>query len=85
VIYAPVEFIHALANELASRPQPLPWFAPGVIRDPDLARRLARAHCLLEAGDDPLAAEPPLLSDSKNVQAPFSGLPLCFRNQGGKD
>ena len=57
VMYAPVHFIHALADEVAGKREALPWFAPGVIRDADLARRLARAHRLLEAGDDALAAE----------------------------
>ena len=57
VMYAPVQFIHALAEEIAGKPQSLPWFAPGVIRDPDLAARLANAHHLLEAGNDALAAE----------------------------
>ncbi|WP_027804057.1 helix-turn-helix transcriptional regulator [Paraburkholderia dilworthii] len=57
VMYAPVQFIHALAEEIAGKPQSLPWFAPGVIRDPDLAARLANAHHMLEAGNDALAAE----------------------------
>ncbi|MFM0594526.1 MULTISPECIES: helix-turn-helix transcriptional regulator [Paraburkholderia] len=61
VIYAPVDFIHDLANEVTGKLQALPWFEPGVIRDPDLARRLARAHRLLEAGGDPLAAEAAML------------------------
>ncbi|APA84221.1 AraC family transcriptional regulator [Paraburkholderia sprentiae WSM5005] len=61
VMYAPVEFLRALADEVAGKPQGLPWFAPGVIRDADLATRLARAHRLLEAGDDALAAEAAML------------------------
>ncbi|MBN3805777.1 AraC family transcriptional regulator [Paraburkholderia sp. Ac-20336] len=61
VIYAPVEFMHDLAAEVGGKPQALPWFAPGVIRDPDLAMRLACAHRLLEAGDDELAAEAAML------------------------
>ncbi|TDN69006.1 AraC family transcriptional regulator [Paraburkholderia sp. BL10I2N1] len=61
VMYAPVDFIHELANDLAGRPQPLPWFDPEVIRDADLAQRLRQAHRLLEAGDDPLAAETAML------------------------
>lgn len=61
VMYAPVDFIHALTNEVSGKSQGLPWFAPGVIRDPDLATRLARAHRLLEAGDDALAAEAAML------------------------
>ncbi|OLL30245.1 AraC family transcriptional regulator [Burkholderia sp. SRS-W-2-2016] len=61
VMYAPVDFIRELADEIAGKPQALPWFEPGVIRDPDLATRLAHAHQLLEAGADPLAAEAAML------------------------
>ncbi len=61
VMYAPVQFIHELADEVAGKPQPLPWFTPGVIRDPDLAARLANAHRLLEDGADALAAEAAML------------------------
>ncbi|MPW17131.1 helix-turn-helix domain-containing protein [Paraburkholderia sp. CNPSo 3157] len=61
VLYAPVEFIHALAEDIAGRAQPLPWFDADVIRDPDLAVRLARAHRLLESNDDALAAETAML------------------------
>jgi len=61
VMYAPVDFIRELAGEIAGKPQTLPWFAPGVIRDADLAQRLAHAHRLLEAGEDALAAEAAML------------------------
>ncbi|MGF6700203.1 AraC-like DNA-binding protein [Paraburkholderia sp. MM5496-R1] len=61
VMYAPVGFLCALADEVAGKPQALPWFAPGVIRDSDLATRLAHAHRLLETGDDALAAETAML------------------------
>ncbi|HZZ12136.1 MAG TPA: AraC family transcriptional regulator [Paraburkholderia sp.] len=72
VMYAPVDFIHELASEIAGRPQALPWFEPGVIRDPDLAQRLARAHCLLEAGDDPLAAEAAMLDAVSTLLVRYS-------------
>jgi AraC-like DNA-binding protein len=52
VMYVPIDYLHGLADEIAGRPQPLPWFASEVIRDPDLARRLSRAHRLLEADAD---------------------------------
>ncbi|WP_233802623.1 helix-turn-helix transcriptional regulator [Paraburkholderia sp. HP33-1] len=61
VMYAPIDFIRALADEIAGKPQALPWFEPGVIHDADLATRLAHAHRLLEAGDDALAAEAGML------------------------
>ncbi|WP_206952954.1 helix-turn-helix transcriptional regulator [Trinickia acidisoli] len=73
VFYLPVDFIGQLASEIASAPQPMPWFPVDVIRDADLAARVARAHRLLEGlsasttaggaaggnplGGDPLAAE----------------------------
>ncbi|WP_345811205.1 AraC family transcriptional regulator [Paraburkholderia sp. PREW-6R] len=72
VMYAPVEFIHELANEVAGKPQALPWFAPGVIRDPDLARRLTQAHCLMESGDDPLAAEAAMLDALSTLLVRYS-------------
>ncbi|HEV3432135.1 MAG TPA: AraC family transcriptional regulator [Paraburkholderia sp.] len=49
VMYVPVDYLHALANEIAGQAQPLPWFDSEVIRDLDLARRVARAHRLMEA------------------------------------
>ncbi|RKP52023.1 AraC family transcriptional regulator [Trinickia fusca] len=61
VTYVPVDFIQSLANELAGRTQPMPWFPVQAIRDPDLARRVLLAHRLLEAEDDPLAAETALV------------------------
>jgi AraC-like DNA-binding protein len=72
VFYIPVDFMAQLAVEIASAPQPMPWFAADVIRDADLAVRVARAHRLLEGlsglttgaaprGGDPLAAETALI------------------------
>lgn len=72
VMYAPVDFIHDLASQIAGQPQALPWFAPGVIRDPDLAVRLAHAHRLLEAGDDPLAAEAAMLDALSTLLVRYS-------------
>lgn len=72
VFYIPIDFMTQLAVEIASAPQPAPWFPADVIRDPDLAARVARAHRLLEGlsspsalgalhGADPLAAETVLI------------------------
>ncbi|MFL9929073.1 AraC family transcriptional regulator [Paraburkholderia sp. RL18-103-BIB-C] len=72
VLYAPVDFLHDLANELGGKPQAQPWFAPGVIRDPDLATRLACAHRLLEAGDDALAAEAAMLDALSTLLVRYS-------------
>ncbi|WP_206999586.1 helix-turn-helix transcriptional regulator [Trinickia mobilis] len=57
VCYVPVDFVQRLAEDIAGRAQPLPWFPAEAIRDADLARRVSIAHRLLEAGGDPLAAE----------------------------
>ncbi|TKC83907.1 AraC family transcriptional regulator [Trinickia terrae] len=57
--YVPVDFVQRLADDIAGRPQPLPWFPAETIRDPDLARRVLRAHRLLEAGGDPRGGHPP--------------------------
>lgn len=48
VFYIPVGFMHHLAGEIAAAAQPMPWFPVDVIRDPDLAKRVAHAHRLLE-------------------------------------
>lgn len=58
VMYVPIGYLHGLADEIAGRAQPLPWFGADVIRDPDLARRLSRAHRLLEADADRRRASP---------------------------
>lgn len=61
VLYAPIDFVERLAEELADKRQPMPWFPVEPIRDTDLAVRIARAHRLLEDGTDSLAAETALL------------------------
>ena len=48
VFYVPIDFMQQLAAEIAEAAQPMPWFPVDVIRDPDLAVRVARAHRLLE-------------------------------------
>ncbi|AJY42517.1 AraC family transcriptional regulator [Burkholderia humptydooensis] len=49
VAYVPVDFIRTLADEIAGKPQPAPWFRLDVIHDADLAARLVAAHRLMEA------------------------------------
>jgi AraC-like DNA-binding protein len=49
VFYVPLDFMRELAREIAQTPQPMPWFPVDVIRDPDLAARVARAHRLLDS------------------------------------
>ncbi|RDU97121.1 helix-turn-helix domain-containing protein [Trinickia dinghuensis] len=73
VFYIPVDFMAELTGDIAAAPQPMPWFPADVIRDPDLAARVARAHRLLEGLNgsahggpfplhgDPLAAETALI------------------------
>lgn len=72
VFYAPVDAIHQLASEIAGRAQALPWFEPDVFRDANLAQRLARAHRLLEAGGDPLAAEAAMLDGLSTLLVRYS-------------
>lgn len=72
VLYAPVDTIHRLAGDIGGRPTAQPWFEPGVIRDADLAQRLAHAHCLLEAGGDPLAAEAAMLDALSTLLVRYS-------------
>ncbi|WP_027817329.1 helix-turn-helix transcriptional regulator [Paraburkholderia bannensis] len=64
VMYVPVDYLHTLASDIAGCAQPLPWFDAEVIRDLDLARRVAHAHCLMEAQADngPMAAPADLLA-----------------------
>jgi AraC-like DNA-binding protein len=57
VFYLPVDFVQSVADEVAGRAQPMPWFPADIVRDADVARRVQRAHQALEAGGDPLAAE----------------------------
>jgi AraC-like DNA-binding protein len=52
VMYVPIDFLHELAEQIAGRAQPLPWFDTDVIHDLDLAHRLSRSHRLLEADAD---------------------------------
>ncbi|KWH59877.1 AraC family transcriptional regulator [Burkholderia anthina] len=90
VSYMPVEFIRELASAIAGRPHDAPWFAPGVIRDADLAARLTRAHRMLEAGseralssharapgqpvDDPAAGDPAAGDPAAGVPRPYDPL-----------
>jgi AraC-like DNA-binding protein len=73
VFYLPVEFVQAVASEVSGRAEPLPWFPADIIRDGDLARRLALAHRALEAGTDPLAAETALLDALSSLLARHAG------------
>ena len=57
VFYLPVDFVQSVADEVAGRAQPMPWFPVEIVRDADVARRVQHAHKALEAGGDPLAAE----------------------------
>src|SRR6187402_455337 len=58
VFYLPVDFVQSVADEIAGRAQPMPWFPADIVRDADVARRVQRAHQALEAGGDPLGGDP---------------------------
>ncbi|WP_321927090.1 helix-turn-helix transcriptional regulator [Paraburkholderia guartelaensis] len=78
VMYVPIDFLHDLAGEIAGRTQPLPWFDAEVIHDLDLARRLSRAHRLLEADADwrrvAAVPEPSASANPASPSAPRSDL-----------
>lgn len=57
VFYLPVDFVQSVADEVAGRTQPMPWFSADVIRDADLAHRVQIAHQAMEANLNPLGAE----------------------------
>ena len=61
VLYVPIDYVERIAEELADKRQPMPWFPVEPIRDTDLAMRIAHAHRLLEDGADLLAAETALV------------------------
>ncbi|WP_118180737.1 helix-turn-helix transcriptional regulator [Paraburkholderia phosphatilytica] len=73
VLYAPVDYIHGLAGQIAGRPQPLPWFPTDVIHDDDLSRRISHALQRLETSDDPLAAETALLDALSTLLVRYAG------------
>lgn len=73
VFYLPVDFVQCVANEVAGRTQPLPWFATDIVRDADVARRVHRAHQALEAQDDPLAAEHALFDAVSTLLVRYAG------------
>lgn len=72
VIYVPIDYIQALADELAGCRQPLPWFPSEPVRDIDLAERIARAHRLLEASGDPLIAETAVIDALSTLVARYA-------------
>lgn len=57
VFYPTVPVMQQVADELAGRPAPLPWFPVKVVEDAPLCSVLGAAHRVLEQGNDPLQAE----------------------------
>src|SRR5437868_7917638 len=76
VSYVPVDYIRALASTIAGRPQDAPWFPSDVIRDPDLAARLALAHRMMEAGSERIPSAHP--HDRPADDAPAAGAPRLY-------
>ncbi|RQZ24235.1 AraC family transcriptional regulator [Burkholderia sp. Bp9017] len=80
VSYVPVDYIRALASAIAGRQQDAPWFPSSVIRDPDLAARLALAHRMMEAGSEPMppsGAHGPVATDDPAPGTPRAYDPLA--------
>ncbi|MGY4641835.1 AraC family transcriptional regulator [Pseudomonas sp. TE24901] len=61
VFYLPIDFVQQVMNDLCERPCDLPWFRDDILRDPDLTRKMLRAHRALQQPDDALGAEHALL------------------------
>ncbi|MET3620867.1 AraC family transcriptional regulator [Burkholderia ambifaria] len=81
VSYVPVDYIRALASTIAGRPQDAPWFPSDVIRDPDLAARLALAHRMMEAGSERIPSahsHDQSADDAPTAGAPAAGAPRLY-------
>jgi len=76
VSYVPVDYIRALASAIAERPQDAPWFPSDVIRDTDLAARLALAHRMMEAGSERMPPSHP--HDQPADEVPATGTPRVY-------
>ncbi|WP_317205285.1 AraC family transcriptional regulator [Janthinobacterium sp.] len=55
--YPPLAWMQQLACDMAGRAVGVPWLPDGAIEDAEVAAHLGRAHRLLEAGADALAAQ----------------------------
>ncbi|HYD79060.1 MAG TPA: AraC family transcriptional regulator [Paucimonas sp.] len=55
--YPTAAWMRQLASDITGRKAGVPWLPNDVIHDAEVAAGLARAHRLLEAGGDPLAAQ----------------------------
>ncbi|GAB7535344.1 AraC family transcriptional regulator [Burkholderia sp. 22PA0099] len=73
VSYVPIDYLRALADEIAGSPQPVPWFPDDALHDPDCARRLLLAHRLLEADGIDIA---PAHDDPPPPPGPLAAPPL---------
>ena len=62
VFYPTPELMQRLASDLSGQAAPVPWLPDRVIEDAQVFQALRHAHCLLEAGADPLLAETALTS-----------------------
>ncbi|MGU7815559.1 AraC family transcriptional regulator [Burkholderia sp. AW49-1] len=76
VSYVPVDYIRALASAIAGRPQDAPWFPSDVIRDADLAARLALAHRMMEAGSECMSRSYP--HEQPAADAPAAAAPRVY-------
>ncbi|HKT62733.1 MAG TPA: AraC family transcriptional regulator [Burkholderia sp.] len=76
VSYVPVDYIRSLASAIAERPRDAPWFPSDVIRDTDLAARLALAHRMMEAGSE--CMPPGHLHDQPADAVPANGAPRVY-------
>lgn len=71
--YPSVAWMQQLASDIVGRPGDVPWLPDGVIRDAELAARLAQAHRILEGKADPLVAETALISAFSLLLSRYAG------------
>lgn len=75
MFYPPVELLQRAAEELAGRPQPIPFFGVPVMHDPVLAQQLRELHTALESTAEPLVRETLLISTLTAVVARHTDAP----------
>lgn len=61
MFYLDPAILQRVASEMGERPFGVPFFQPGRLHDPQLARQLRQVHIQLQAGDGPLQQESLLL------------------------
>lgn len=53
MLYVDLQVLRAVASDMVGKPRAIPFFQPGVLDDPELARRIHDLHTLLERTEIP--------------------------------